>query len=204
MTSPVTAADGEDVWTAQTDGLRERLSLAPTARIVFASSLAFVTGSALGISHGAQMAALRFRAENSHRLPTSQRGWYLYHKTKNYYVMRDALREGMKMGTKLSFWVGAFFLVEEAVDQLRWLHKDFLSTTVAGLSIAGAFSWWSQLPMVTTARMTRIGLVAGLGYGFAQDAVQLLHGQRLGYIDFLLGRGRRNRKVAPPTNTTVD
>lgn len=142
------------------------------------------------------MASLRFRAENSHRLPTSQRGWYLYHKTKNYYVARDALREGFRMGARLGVWVGAFMLIEEAVDQLRWLHRDFLSTTVAGLSVAGAFSLWNRLPVVTAVRMTRLGLAAGLGYGFAQDAVQLLHGQRLGYVDFLLGRSRRRR--APP------
>jgi len=108
-----------------------------------ASSLAFACGGILGLSHGSQMASLRFRAENSHRLPTSQRGWYLYHKTKNYYVMRDAGKEAFRMGGKLGAWVGLFVLTEEAVDRLRWRHEDFASSTVAGLSVAGAFSLWS-------------------------------------------------------------
>jgi len=39
-----------------------------------------------------------------------------------------------------------------------------------------------------------MGLAAGLGYGLAQDAVQLTRGRRLGYVDFLLnfvGRDKR-------------
>lgn len=88
------------------------------------------------------MAGMRFRAENSHRLPTSQVGCYLYHKSKNYYIAFGGIKEGIKMGGKVSFWAGSFFVVEEVVDQLRGT-KEFVSTALAGLSIAGAFSAWS-------------------------------------------------------------
>ena len=47
------------------------------------------------------------------------------------------------MGAKVSFWAGSLFVVEEIVDQLRH-NKDFVSTALAGLSIAGAFSAWSM------------------------------------------------------------
>ena len=89
------------------------------------------------------MAGMRFRAEHCHNFPTTPAGWYLYHKSKNYHVMLGGIREGVKMGAKIGFWAGAFFVVEEAVDRRR-RTKDFLSTVVAGLAIAGGFSAWSM------------------------------------------------------------
>lgn len=47
------------------------------------------------------------------------------------------------MGSKVAFWAGGFFVVEEAVDRFRG-RKDFLSTLIAGVSIAGGFSFWSK------------------------------------------------------------
>lgn len=88
-------------------------------RLPLASFISGSTGFALGAAHGGGTSALRFRAENAHRLPTSQVGWYLYHKSKNYNVMLGAIREGFKMGSKLGFWTSAFFTMEEAVDRLR-------------------------------------------------------------------------------------
>ncbi len=119
-----------------------RLSLPFVLRFPGATSSAFIVGLALGLSHGGKNAGMRFRAENSHRFPTTSTGWYLYHKTKNYHVMLGAIKEGFKMGGKIAFWAGSFFLIEEAVDRVRG-SKDFLSTVVAGLSTAGAFSAWS-------------------------------------------------------------
>ena len=66
----------------------------------------------------------------------------MYHKSKNYHMMFGGIKEGMKMGSKIAFWAGSFFLVEESVDRMRGT-KDFLSTVVAGLSISGGFSAWS-------------------------------------------------------------
>ena len=122
-----------------------RLSIPFYIRLPAATAGAFATGLALGLSHGSKTAGLRFRAENSHRFPTTSAGWYLYHKSKNYHIMLGGIKEGMKMGSKIAFWAGSFFLVEEAVDQMRGT-KDFLSTVVAGLSISGGFSAWSTYP----------------------------------------------------------
>ena len=120
-----------------------RLSLPFSVRLVGSTTVSFFAGMALGLSHGAQTSGLRFRAENAHRLPKDATGWYLYHKSKNYHIMFGGVKEGVKMGTKLGFLGGGFFVVEEAVDRLRGT-KDFLSTVVAGLGIAGAFSLWSE------------------------------------------------------------
>lgn len=89
------------------------------------------------------MAGMRFRAEHAHIFPTTTTGWYLYHKSKNYHVMLGGLKEGFKMGSKVSFWAGSFMWIEEAVDRIRG-SKDFVSSVVAGLSTAGAFSAWSE------------------------------------------------------------
>ncbi len=121
-----------------------RLSLPYLTRVSSVTTGAFFTGMFLGLAHGMKTAGLRFRAENSHRFPTAPTGWYLYHKSKNYHVMLGGVKEGLKMGSKVAFWAGGFFMVEEAVDRLRGT-KDFISTLVAGVGVAGGFSAWSEL-----------------------------------------------------------
>lgn len=124
-----------------------RLSTPFFIRFPAATAGAFLTGAVLGVSHGGKTAGMRFRAENSHRFPTTSTGWYLYHKSKNYHIMLGGIKEGLKMGSKIGFWAGSFFIVEEAVDEWRG-QKDFLSTVIAGMSIAAAFSGqpWSVCP----------------------------------------------------------
>ncbi|MCJ1257748.1 hypothetical protein MMC24_005574 [Lignoscripta atroalba] len=168
-----------------------RLSLPFQYRLPTATAGAFFTGMFLGLTHGSQTAGLRFRAENSHRLPKSSTGWYLYHKSKNYHMMLGGVKEGLKMGTKVGFWVGGFFTVEEAIDRARGGRKDFLSTVVAGLSVAGGFSAWNQFPLITAARTAKVGLISGLAFGLIQDILSLAKGRRLFYVDFLLGTNRR-------------
>ena len=126
-----------------------RLSIPFYIRFPAATAGAFLTGAALGISHGGKTAGMRFRAENAHRFPTTSTGWYLYHKSKNYHMMLGGIKEGLKMGSKIGFWAGSFFIVEEAVDQWRG-KKDFLSTVVAGMTIAAGFSGqpWSVCPVI--------------------------------------------------------
>ena len=185
-----------------------RLSLPYALRLPIGTSVAFLSGMFLGLSHGSQVAGLRFRAENAHRLPKTSTGWYLYHKSKNYHVMFGGVKEGVRMGGKLALLVGAFATVEEAVDRTRGT-KDFLSTVVAGLGIAGGFSVWSQwltprtswkladrrpcpdrFPLETAARTAKSGLVFGLTFGLVQDAIGLARGRGLAYVDTILGRGR--------------
>lgn len=95
------------------------------------------------MSHGGLVAGYRFRAENAHRLPTSQKGWYLYHKSKNYQVAFGGVKEGLKMGTKIAFWTAGFFFVEDVFDRYRHT-KDFVNTVGASLAVAGGFSLWSE------------------------------------------------------------
>jgi hypothetical protein len=120
-----------------------RFSVPWGQRLPMEASFSFVVGMALGLSHGSQSTGLRFRAENAHRLPTTPTGWYLYHKSKNYNMALGGVKEGFKMGGKVSFWTAAFFGVEEIFDRYRGT-KDFINTVIASLSVAGGFSLWSR------------------------------------------------------------
>ena len=121
-----------------------RLSTPAIYRILGATATGFSIGAILGAAYGGKTAGLRFRAENAHRLPTSTKGWYLYHKSKNYHAMLQGVKEAGKMGSKVGFWAGGFFYLENVVDMIRGGRKDFLSTTMSGLTVAGAFSAWSE------------------------------------------------------------
>lgn len=147
-----------------------------------------LVGVIMGMSLGSKTAALRFRAENAHRLPTTTKGWYLYHKSKNYYGMWGGLKESGRMGFKIAFWTSAFVAVEERVDNWRHGSKDVLSTVVSGLACAGAFSAWNRFPLVTAAKTVRMTLVASVGYGLVQDAMGVLRGREVGYVSFVKRR----------------
>jgi hypothetical protein len=123
-----------------------RLSVHPQKRVLMACTAAGMIGAALGVSHGANVAGLKFRAENAHRLPTSQQGWFLYHKSKNYAVMLGGVREAARMSARLAAWTSLFLLIEEIVDRSRQ-SRDALSTLCAGLTTAGAFSLYSKSPI---------------------------------------------------------
>lgn len=120
-----------------------RLSLTTSTRLVLGAVSAGVIGFSLGALHGGQTAQLRFRAEHAHKMPDTTAGWYLYHKSKNYHVMHGGIREGFRMGAKTSFWSLVALGLESTVDQCRG-DSDMFSTAVATLTVAGAFSLWSE------------------------------------------------------------
>lgn len=176
-----------------------RLSLPFPLRLPIGITIASFTGLTLGLAHGSQEAGFRFRAENAHRLPTTQTGWYLYHKSKNYHRMLGGVKEGVKMAGRLSGWTILFVGMEEAIDRARvaltrlrkgdeavaHVSRDFMSTALAGLATAGAFSAWNRFPVPTAARVARLGLKAGVAYGVLQDMASLLRGRHLGYVEFI-------------------
>lgn len=111
--SPAPSEVGEENISA------DRLSMPLRARLPLALTLASVSGLFLGLTKGSIDAGLVFRAENAHRLPTTQTGWFLYHKSKNYNMMLGGVVEGIKQSLRYSLWVGVFFGMEEGVDRGR-------------------------------------------------------------------------------------
>ncbi|KAF9690581.1 hypothetical protein EKO04_011488 [Ascochyta lentis] len=175
-----------------------RLGMPFDRRLLLTTFTSFVCGFTLGSASAGSMAALRFRAENAHRLPISQPGWYLYHKSKNYYKMKHGITEGLRKGFMVAAWSSVFFVVEESLDVFRgtWRagrtieemegvdelslkridrgvasSRDFISSAMAGMVTGGVWSAWHQFPVSTAARTIRMGLVVGLGYGLGQDAL---------------------------------
>ena len=120
-----------------------RLSISTPGRILLGSLSSGFIGFALGSMQGGQMAQLRFRAEHAHKMPDTTTGWYFYHKSKNYHTMQGGIREGFRMGAKTSFWTFVALGLESTVDRYRG-SSDMFSTTVATLTVAGAFSLWRK------------------------------------------------------------
>ena len=89
------------------------------------------------------MAQLRFRAEHAHKMPDTTTGWYFYHKSKNYHAMQGGIREGFRMGLKTGVWTFVALSLESTVDRYRGA-SDMFSTTIATLTVAGAFSLWRE------------------------------------------------------------
>ncbi|KAK4903089.1 hypothetical protein LTR27_000017 [Elasticomyces elasticus] len=194
---------------AHYDAASSRLSIPYPLRLPLALTLAALSGSVLGLSQGGLEAGLRFQAENTHRQPTTKTGWYLYHKSKNYHTALGGVKEAFKMAGKLAFWVGMFVTMEEGLDRgragaVRMARsfrttvaeddrlvegsRDFLSTTLAGLGTAGLFSAWNRFPAATAVRTMKMGAKVGLLFGVAEDAVGLMRGRRVGYVDFVKRR----------------
>lgn len=204
----------------------ERLSLPLIARLPLGCTVSSFAGLFLGMAKGAQDSGFRFQAENAHRLPITQTGWYLYHKSKNYNMMLGGIVEGMKQGIKFSLWTGCFFVLEEGIDRGRaagvrtWRrvssgefargggmarvvedvmdaaeegteekqvagNRDCVSSMLAGLGTAGIFSAWNRFPLPTAARTAKMGAKAGLAFGLLQDAVSLMKGRKVGYVEFI-------------------
>src|SRR5688500_10453734 len=96
-----------------------RISLPFPSLFLASTILSFSTGAPLGSALGGRTAALRFIAENAHRTPKSEKGWYLYYKSKNYATMLGAIKEGSKNGVKICLMVDAFVGAQAAVDRVR-------------------------------------------------------------------------------------
>lgn len=120
-----------------------RLNMDPLRRVMLAASTSMAVGGILGISHGTTVSGMKFRAEHAHKLPSTPTGWFMYHKSKNYTMARAGLKEGLKMGFKVSLVTTSMFVIEGLYDEYRQT-KDLINTTLASVTVAGAFSLWSM------------------------------------------------------------
>ncbi|POR39681.1 Uncharacterized protein TPAR_00134 [Tolypocladium paradoxum] len=164
-----------------------RLSMPTPSRLLLGSVSSGIVGLTLGAMQGGQMAQLRFRAEHAHKMPDTTTGWYFYHKSKNYHAMQGGIREGFRMGAKTGFWSFVALGLESTVDRYRG-SSDMFSTTVATLSVAGAFSLWHRFSLSTAARTAKLGLLFGLAYGGVQDLVGLARDRPVGYVEIVRHR----------------
>ena len=184
LPTPQTASAAADAEEFALLRRQSRLSIPDGLRIPLATVLSFTVGMGLGVAHGSTMAGMRFRAEHAHKLPQSTTGWYLYHKSKNYHVAYGGIREGMRMGMRVSFWTTAVFGIEALFDTYRG-SMDLANTVLACVTVAGGFSLWNRFPIATAARTTKTAILVGAAYGGVQDAVGLLRGRPVSYVEWV-------------------
>jgi hypothetical protein len=166
-----------------------RLSRPGPARLVFYFSNAAGIFGVIGFLRARRLAAHQFLAENSHRLPTSDVGWYLYHRAKNYRTVWRGFKGGVKYG--LAGGTGAFFyaFIEETWDQdVRGGKVDAGGSLVAGAVTAGLFSLWKAMGWRQSWRCLRVGMGLGLLSGVVQDFVRWSRGAPPWYVENLQRR----------------
>jgi hypothetical protein len=173
-----------------TGAIDSRLSIPFFARFPLTVAFGLFSGFVLGAAKGGPEASYKYRAENSHRFPTTKAGWYLYHKSKNYHSIIGGVKEGLRLGGRLSGWAVLCVGSEEVIDQLRGggddRQRDFAGTVCAGMAVAGLYSWKNGADLFTSARLAKIALKVSLLYGLTQDALSTLRGRRPAYMDWLL------------------
>lgn len=190
-------SDDNGISLAITGHSNERLSIPFAFRAPVLMTASFLCGLSLGAAHGGPKAAYRYRAENAHRLPTTQTGWFLYQKSKNYHATLGALKEGFKFGGVCTGWATLFMVTEEIIDQSRGRlfakgddevkpgQRDAANTVIAAMSMAGLYSWRSRLDKFAAARTVKLALKYSLIYGLVQDIAASLRGNRPAYVDWI-------------------
>jgi Tim17/Tim22/Tim23/Pmp24 family len=119
----------------------ERLSLAPPARIAIGIFGGLLGGMALGFMSGFQTAGLRFRAENAHRMPKSEKDWFFYHRSKSHYSVLAGMKASAKTGAVLALMTGIYLSLEEQFDHIRGgQSKDCVSSIMAGTMSGALYS----------------------------------------------------------------
>ncbi|KAH0613481.1 uncharacterized protein H6S33_005367 [Morchella sextelata] len=150
----------------------DRLSTTFAGRLLLSNIGSLGLGMTIGGALGSRAAALRFRAENAHRLPVTERGWYFYHKSKNYHTALGGIKQGVRTGARIAAWASLFVATEEAVDRLMG-RRDAVGTVVAGLSLSGLFSVWNRLSYSMAITSAKRGLAFGLVFGLTQDLLRM-------------------------------
>lgn len=92
------------------ENVRRRMMMVPMAGMI--------VGSVIGMMRGGRRASLRFLAENAHRAPRTVEGWYFYNKTKNYKVMLEGLKGGLREGVKVGGLAGVYVIIEDRLGEV--------------------------------------------------------------------------------------
>ncbi len=165
-------------------GHNERLSLPPVVRIPLLMTCAGTAGFLSGLFSGSRKAGLQFLAENSHRLPRTTKGWYFYHKTKNYKVLLGGVKSGFQVGIRIASWAGLYVATEAAIDYIRGTI-DFAASFTAAVATGAVLGSVYHFRRQTMLRTMRTGMAIGLAGGLAQDFLRYAKGENIWYVSRL-------------------
>ncbi|KAJ3330749.1 hypothetical protein HDU93_010106 [Gonapodya sp. JEL0774] len=140
----------------------------------------FLFGSFLGGFLGARARRLQFLAENAHRLPRTPRGWFMYHRERNYQVAKRAGIVGVSYGAKVAVVCGVFAGVETAIDVARD-NEDWISGGLSGLLTGALFASAARLPKTSTLRFLGLSTATGVTVGVSQDLYRYYEGESAKY-----------------------
>jgi hypothetical protein len=130
--------DDPRIFLRETSG---RLSMSAAERVVLGTVASSAICFTAGMFQEWPSAALRFRAENAHRMPRSEKGWYFYHRHKTNYAAFHAMKTGFRSAATYGPATGIILYTEHIADVVRGgQSKDFLSTVGAALTVTGCYS----------------------------------------------------------------
>ncbi|GME77249.1 unnamed protein product [Ambrosiozyma monospora] len=176
------------------DSLKQRLGIPAPARVLLFATAGFLAGGLGGMLVGYKSAGLRFLASNSHRLPKSFNGWYMYHKRKGYFCLKESMILGFKTGCKTGGFTMLLFGLEAGLDEMRnklssygttkdegskW---DFTDTMMASCLSGFLYAWVHGLNKVQSKDLIKKGGKAGLLFGLSQDLLQFVRGADVWYL----------------------
>ncbi|KAG5367920.1 hypothetical protein CJU90_0101 [Yarrowia sp. C11] len=168
----------------------QRFNTKPEARILSVLIATASFGFLSGFYTGYKRNALRFLAENSHRMPKTVQGWYYYHKNKNYHVLSGGMALGFKYAATMTTCGLAFFGLEAYLDHTRGTI-DFFNTLASTMTAGSVYSLWYRLSRQQALNNLRRGAVAGLALGLAQDGLRYARGNDLWYLPNALNHQKK-------------
>ncbi|ORY47318.1 hypothetical protein BCR33DRAFT_715062 [Rhizoclosmatium globosum] len=141
-------------------------------------------GAGMGSYIAARQRSHQFLAENAHRLPKTQRGWYVYHRHKQLESIRAALSwkgglgNGAKFATMGAIFCGLEALLETHVTQERecWVNAVGAGTICGALFAAG-----TRLSLQSSKYALAMGAGTGLAIGLLEDVSAYVSGVSLKY-----------------------
>jgi hypothetical protein len=98
----------------------------------------FYVGTLLGGFRASHHRAHQFLAENAHRLPITKGGWYMYHRHKNYAIIREFIGKGTSNGIRMASWATLFGLSEYLF--IHFNNDHWLNGAGAGFLTGGIFA----------------------------------------------------------------
>jgi hypothetical protein len=111
--------------------------------------------------------------------------------------MLGGIREGARFGSVCTGWATLFMVTEEMVDlsRARLLargdddiatgQRDFGSTVIAGMTLAGIYSWKRGLDHFAAASTASRALRVSLMYGLLQDLLASVRGNPPTYVSWI-------------------
>jgi hypothetical protein len=175
---------------------RNRLSRTGGERLVLYFTSSFTIFSIAGYHRIRRLAGYRFLAENSHRLPTSDRGWFEYHRVKSYRTTWEGIKGGARHGITGATCALVYGFVEEAWDQdVRKGKIDAGGSMVAGTASALAYAVFKDMGVRTTWKCIRVGMGLGFVSGILQDLLRWGYGFPPWYMEIVRRESMSHKKL---------